>query len=128
MIGALIAVITTLAAVVAYLFKRYERRDDRREKAITEERKSMDAERASWAEERETLRADYETRNAALSAKYAEALREDHKAAIDHEDEVRADFAAIMERASQGAEKSSMALVDMLQKFYERFVGPRSRY
>lgn len=128
MIGALVAVIATLATVVAYLFKRYERRDDRREKAIVEERKSMDAERASWAEERESLRADYEARCATLSAKYAEALREDHRAAIDHEDEVRADFAAIMDRAAQSAEKSGLALVDMLQKFYERFVGPRSRY
>lgn len=135
MIGALVAVVVTLASVVAYLFKRYERRDDKRERAIVEERKAMDAERASWANERqkwnterEALRADYEERCAELSAKYAEALREDHRSAVEHEDEVRADFAAIMDRVAQEAGKSSTALVDMLQKFYERFVGPRPRY
>lgn len=128
MIGALAAVIGTLATVVAYLFKRYERRDDRREKMITDERKAMDKERADWAVERERLRAEYEERANELSVQYANALREEHKLARDHEDAVREDFAAIMERVSQEASKSSNALVDMLQKFYERFVGPRSRY
>lgn len=128
MIGALVAVIATLATVVAYLFKRYERRDDRREKAITDERKAMDKERAEWAVERERLRAEYEEGKSELSEKYAAALREEHKQARDHEDEVRADFAAIMERVAAEAAKSGTALVEMLQKFYERFVGPRSRY
>lgn len=135
MIGALVAVVVTLATVVAYLFKRYERRDDRRERAIVEERKAMDAERAAWAierqkwnAEREALRADFEEKHAELSARYAAALRDDHRAAIEHEDEVRADFAAIMDRVAQEAGKSSQALVDMLQKFHDRFVGPRSRY
>lgn len=128
MIGALAAVVVTLASVVAYLFKRYERRDDKREKAIVDERAAMDRERASWAVERERLRADYEARNAELSETYATALRQEHKDARDHEDEVRADFAAIMERVEAEASQSSRALVDMLQKFYERFVGPRARY
>lgn len=128
MIGALAAVIGTLATVVAYLFKRYERRDDRRERAVVEERKAMDKERADWAREREELRADFEARNAKLSEKYADAMRTMLNDARDHEDEVRQEFAAVMEHVSAKADKASLALVDMLQKFYERFVGPRSRY
>jgi hypothetical protein len=128
MIGALAAVIITLAGVVAYLFKRYERRDDRREKAIVEERKTMDEERAAWAIEREKLRGDFEAKHAELSDDFANALREEHKLARDHEDEIRAEFAAIMERVATESGKSATALVEMLQKFYDRFVGPRTRY
>lgn len=124
----MVAVIATLASVVAYLFKRYERRDDRREKLIAEEREAMDKERATWALEREKLRADHETKRAELSDEYANALREEHKLARDHEDEVRAEFAGMMERVAAEAAKSSSALVEMLQKFYDRFVGPRRNY
>lgn len=128
MIAALVAVITTLAGVVAYLFKRYERRDDRREKAMAEEREKMATERAKWALEREQLRADFSAKHAELSDDYATGLREERKTSMDHEDEIRAEFAAIMERVATEAGKSSAALVEMLQKFYDRFVGPQRRY
>lgn len=141
-IAAFITAVATLAGVVAYLFKRYERRDDRREKAIAEERRAMDAERASWAKERETwkaeretwetereeIRADYEANARQLSERYAQALREEHKIALDREDAVRAEFATIMANVEAQAAKASQALVEILNKFYDRFVGPRSRY
>ena len=47
---------------------------------------------------------------------------------LEHEDEVRKDFAEIMERVAAENSKSNDALVAMLNKFYERFVGPRAHY
>lgn len=128
MIAALVGVIATLASVVAYLFKRYERRDDKREKLMAEERKAIEAERATWALEREKLRGDFEEARAELAEQFAKDLRATYVAAQQREDAARVHFAEILERVEAKAQESAKSLVEMLKKFYDRFVGPRARY
>lgn len=134
----LVSAIGTLGGVIVYMFKRYERREDRRDKAITEERAAMNAERTQWKIDREkmaaehdaeleTARAEYEAARAQLAQRFSDALRDEIKTARAHEDAVREEFATIIERIDAQATEASKALVEMLQKFYDRFVGPRSR-
>lgn len=100
--------------------------------------KAREKERGDWAIEREALRgelavereqirADYERKHREAVESFAQALREEHAENRRHEDLVRKEFADLMEQVSSEASKSSQALVDMLQKFYDRLVGPKRR-
>ncbi|MGH7176516.1 MAG: hypothetical protein ACREJC_03960 [Tepidisphaeraceae bacterium] len=83
--------------------------------------------RNDWAIEREQLRADYERKYREVADGYTHALRAEHVENRQHEDLVRKEFAELMEQVSSEASKSSQALVEILQKFYDRFVGPKRR-
>jgi hypothetical protein len=144
--GLLITAVSVLAGVIAYLFKLYIAQS--KEKNATDI--SMAKERESWAQERlklvgdhalerqrimkeaevqeAALRADYEKRHREVIERYDGIARADSKRMLDHEDEVRKDFADIMERVSGEHTKANESLVAMLHKFYERFVGPRTHY
>lgn len=135
--------ITTLCGVIAFLFRLYLSRN----KEISKEQELMVKERGDWAIERAKLtsdlamerakmaadfelkevetRADYEKKFRELIERYDGIARRDSDNHRAHEDQVRKDFAEIMERVSAEAGKSSQALVQMLQKFYDRMVGPR---
>lgn len=143
--GAMVAVIGVLAGVVAYLFKLYQKR----ERVIAAERAKMGEERAQWmlaeqrrADERErfetALRAEYEQKHRELIEAHADTAREERQLARDHEERMRADFAAalgaarkdfgdIMERVSAEASQAAAQLSNVLDRFYDRFVGPRRR-
>lgn len=120
------------AGVIVYLFKLYNGRmvtsleERRKDTAAMEiERKDWAVERAGWEEDKEKLRADFERRlreHVEMMAREYRAERETNRA---HEDQVRKEFADMLEGISNEAAKSSTALVQMLDKFYERFVGPR---
>ena len=95
----------------------------------------MEKERGQWAIEREALRTEYERKHRELVESYAEtarkereactqALREERDSNRAHEDLVRKEFADLMERVAIESGKASQAIVDMMQKFYDRFVGP----
>lgn len=119
------------AGVIVYLFKFYTRRERRWEferKAFAEERKAFAVKEASWDDEREKerlrIRGEYEEKHRELVEKYSDDVREEREANRVHEDAVRREFSEAMEAISEKASASSQALVEMLQKFYDRFVGP----
>jgi flagellar biosynthesis/type III secretory pathway M-ring protein FliF/YscJ len=101
--------------------------------------KEMEKERAQWNVERATLRTEYERKHRELVESYAETMREERESCAqalreerdsnrEHEDLARKEFADLMERVAVESGKASQAVVDMMQKFYDRFVGPtRSR-
>jgi hypothetical protein len=132
--GIFIAAIVALAGVVAYLFKlnneRINKNEDGRKEldgTIADERKDVAVEREKWNLERERLRADYEAKNRELAEKYAKDLRASYEDNREHEDGVRKEFAEMMEVIATKAGESSQAIVTMLDKFYDRFIGPRRR-
>lgn len=118
--GVLGVVALAFAWAIIKLFKTI-RDDQAATKAATE---AMAAERAKWAVERESIRTEFERKHRELVEQYAEAAREERDVHRAHEDQVRKDFADIMERVASESGRSSQALVDMMEKFYTRFVGP----
>lgn len=86
--------------------------------------KAMEEERKQWAVEREALRTEYERKHRELVERYAATAREERDSNREHEDLVRKEFADLMEQVATESGKASQALVDMMQKFYDRFVGP----
>jgi hypothetical protein len=121
--GAIGVMLVVFGLVIRYLFKRYERR----EVLIGRERVAMAAEREAWNTQKETLRAEYEKSLRTQIETFLAEARAERVTNREHEDLARAEFAEIIERISAEASRSSTALVEMLQKFYDRFVGPRSR-
>jgi len=101
-------------------------------KAITEERTSWTAERIRIVETNDTklaeLRAEYEEKHREILEHYQNALKEDRDAMREREDQIRHEFDELMETVSARAHDSSKAIVEILNKFYDRFVGPRPRY
>ncbi len=74
------------------------------------------------------LRSEYERKHRDVVDQYAQLARNERRENREHEDRAREEFSEIMEKVSADATRSSDALVNMLQKFYERFVGPGRRY
>jgi len=93
-------------------------------KTIRADAKTQADERDKWAIERETAHVEHERKLREVVENYAQALREERDGNRAHEDEVRREFAELMERVSTETGKASDALVTMLQKFYDRLVGP----
>jgi len=86
--------------------------------------KAMVKERGEWAVEREAMRTEYERKHRELVEWYAESVSEEREANRAHEELVRKEFAELMERVAAENGRSAQALVDMMQTFYDRFVGP----
>ncbi len=118
--GVLGIVALAFALAIIHLFKAM-RADYAASKA---DAKAMEQERGKWSAEREALRAEYERKHRELVEQYAENLREERDGNREHEDLARKEFAELMERVAAESGRSSQALVDMMQKFYDRFVGP----
>jgi ABC-type anion transport system duplicated permease subunit len=101
------------------------------EKAMEKERGQWALEREAlqkqWALEREALRTEYERKHREVVESYADAARDERESNRVHEDLVRKEFSDVMERVAAEGGRASQALVDMMQKFYDRFVGPASR-
>lgn len=133
--GAVGVIALVFAIAIVILWRHLLRREDR----LDGERELMVKERASW-EAREIqiraegdakllkLREEFQAKSTALTEKFAQDLRALFEAQQRREDAARREFAEIMEDVSKQATESSQALVTMLQKFYDRFVGPRRGY
>lgn len=131
-VGALVATIVALAGVITFLF----RRSDKRDLTIEEERSKIIEERASWITDREKigaareldreeLRAEFEEKHRVLVEHYLQQARADREADREHALTMQKEYAEIMETVSGEMGKSSQALVEVLTKFHDRFVGPR---
>jgi hypothetical protein len=134
LIGVLVIAVMALAGVITHLY----RRGERRQKAIDKERAQLEADRAGWDAERAKLEAAFqeqlrhaadayadETRQQAED--FAKTLREMRIENAASEASIRHEFIEVIEQISAGAEKSADAIRTVLQKFLDRFVGPRSR-
>ena len=124
----IIAAVIALATVIGYLFKllinKLERGNDEKLVLIA----GRDAERTEWAKEREGIRADFEEKLREVAEEYALNMKAIHDDARKHEDEVRREFADLMDQVTAKAGEQSQSIVAVLDKFYDRFVGPRPRY
>jgi len=117
-----------LIGAVVYLFKDGRARDRRyasQRRAWGEERAKLIADHKT---ELEALRADYEAKHRELVEHFAQEVRADRDASRGHEDEARREFAELMERISTRQAEASQQIVTVFEKFYGRFVGPRTRY
>ena len=89
--------------------------------------KAMEEERGKWRTEREALRTEYERKHRELVESFAQAVREERDTNRAHEDQVRKEFAELMERIATESGRASQALVAAMEKFYDRLVGPTAR-
>jgi len=116
-------VASIFALVIVVLFKQL--RDEA--KARIEDHKKHAEEQAKALVRDEALRGEYERKHREIVESYAQALREERESNREREDLVRREFAELMETVSAKAAESSDAVVTVLSKFYDRFVGPRDR-
>jgi len=127
-----IAMITTLTGVIAYLFKHFvtERKTAASERGrLIEE---MAKERQEWAVDRvrlemqgRELRIEFETKHRELIERHADALRQLYEDAREHETLARREYAANMEVVAEKAREAQDKVGTVLDKLYNRYVGGR---
>jgi flagellar biosynthesis/type III secretory pathway M-ring protein FliF/YscJ len=121
--GVLGVIALAFAYAIIHLFKAL--RADAAERLAAE--RAMEKERSTWATEREEIRTEFEEKHRVLVEDYNKKSAAEREENRRHEDQVRKEFAEIMERVAEESSKSSDAVVEILRKFYDRFVGPSSR-
>ncbi len=139
LLGAFALAIIVLAGVITYLWRFYQGRMAKAAKAqLAAEREHAD-ERQQWALERQRLTEDKdgiikmrEELEAALRAEYEERQRrfiqDVYAQAREDQREARKDFAEIMAVVQREATAQAEKLTVVLDKFYDRYVGPRRTY
>jgi flagellar biosynthesis GTPase FlhF len=128
--GVLGVVALVFAWAIVHLFKvgrldkekmETERKDMEAERKATAVER--EAERKAWAVEREQLKTEYERKHREIVEDYSERLEKERDSNRTHEDLMRTEFAEMMEQVAKESGQSAQALVDMMQKFLDRFVG-----
>lgn len=138
LITVLIVAITTLAGVIAYLWKHYQSRLDEINKVnniadagVYQERLGWTAERVRLGQAQEDfeirLRLEFEAKHRLVVEDCAKRVAEAVQAARDREDAVRREFADNMGTIATKMESGQAKLALVLDKFYDRYVSPRSR-
>lgn len=138
LVGILVAAVVALAGVVAYLFKHYSVKvtaaDDARARQAQEcalERQQWAVERQKYDEQRDDLetklRLEYETKHRVILEHHIKMMADLHEAARVHDNEARREFAELMSTVADKAQESQEKLAGVMEKFYARYVGPRSR-
>lgn len=114
-----------LALVVRHLYSRLNKKDDE----FAAERRAWDAERIksdhAHEMEMEKLRTSFERSLKENAEAYAKTVREDRADSRAREDMVRKEFSDLMETIATKAAESSDATKQVLDKIYQRFIGPR---
>lgn len=142
-VGLLIAAIVVLAGVITFLFKLYVDRNKDTEAALQKKDGEIAAERITFAKDRteweaqlekersdgelheEKLRADHEKHLKEKAESYACELVEMSDKFMAREDAMRKEFGDRVERISAEASRAASEQSKVLEKIYERFVGPR---
>lgn len=123
--GVLGVVALAFAYAIIHLFRELRVEAKRNEEAT----RLIAKERAEWQVQAAKLDADYERRVRELAEQHIRLLADERKINREHEDELRREFAEILEKAEAEQTKTADKLIEMLQKFYDRLVGPsRGRY
>lgn len=139
LIGALALAVTALAGVIVYLWRFYQGRMAKASKAQLAQAEKHAEERQQWALERQRLlqtdddlmrmREELETRlRAEFEEKHRRVVDDVYRQAREDMREARKDFAEIMGAVQSEASKSSEKLAAVMDKFYDRYVGPRRTY
>jgi hypothetical protein len=137
LVSALFIAIGVLAGVVGYLFRHYQARTAIIEKERSTSDQSQALERKTWEAERLRLdgardkfelevRAEYETKHRIVLEQQVKMLASLHEAAREHENVARREFAETMEMVANKGVEASERVATVLDKFYDRFVAPRT--
>lgn len=127
LIAILLTAVAALAGTVAYLFKHHTTKQDEAAKerlAWALERQKFDTAREDYEA---ALRLEYETKHRVILEDHIKMMTALHDDAREHEDLVRREFAQLMETVAARAASSQDKVAQVLDKMYDRYVGPRSR-
>jgi hypothetical protein len=114
----LIIAIVALAGAIVILWRYYALELKTLNAERLKERELWAEERERWVGERERIRAEYDKR-------YILELERLHKEGREHEATVRREYAENMEIVAAKAEESNGKVAAVLDKIYNRFIGPR---
>lgn len=99
-----------------------------RENKMIAEREAMIKERKDWELQEAKIRLECQERINAAQKMQLEQILALQVSAQKREDDVRKEFADMMEIVETKGAEANAAVAAVMQKFYERFVGPRPRY
>lgn len=117
-------------------------RGEKRQAAFEGDRKGWDVERTKMLADqitermkltaeleklRSDLRAEYEEKHRELVEGFTREMRAERDQNRAHEDEVRKEFAELMEDVAEKISTGTAGIATVLEKFYVRFVSPRAR-
>ena len=123
----LIIAVVSLATVVAFLFKYYAKRQADSELLYRRREEEIFQERLTWTREREAIRTEFEMKHRTMLEGQVKMMAELHEESREHENTARREFAENMELVASKASEASEKIAAVLDKFYDRFVGPRRR-
>ena len=84
-------------------------------------------ERGEYQRQMADMRAEYERKHREIADQYASELRKVHDESREHEDRVRKEFADMLGTIANDYTRSMGEITRVLDKIYDRFVGPRAR-
>jgi hypothetical protein len=124
--------ITTLAGVIAYLFRYYSGRQANIEEQRLKREDEHARERTTWVLERaelknynDDLRAEFEAKFRANSERHAETVRTLYDVGRDHENAARREYLQNMEVVAAKAAEANDKIGAVLEKALERSLGNR---
>jgi biopolymer transport protein ExbB/TolQ len=127
-----IIAITTLAGVIAYLFRYYSGRQATAEEQRLKREDEHAHERTAWALERaelksynDDLRAEYEAKFRAAVDRHAETVRALYDVGREHENAARREYLQNMEIVAAKAAEANDKIGAVLEKALERSLGAR---
>ena len=126
-VSILVIAVTALATVVAFLFKYYSGRQAAAELLYRVREEEITKERITWARELKAIRTEFEMKHRAMLEGQVKIMADLHEEAREHENMARREFAENMELVASKASEASEKIAAVLDKFYDRFVGPRRR-
>lgn len=115
-----------LVGVIA-LFKMYVSRIDRADETHRKLNEEHIRERGEWTRQMAEMRADYEIKHRQVADQYAAELRKHYEDNREHEDAVRKAYSDNLNAIAGDYTQSLAQITRVLDKLYERFVGPRAR-
>lgn len=112
---------------VVSLFRLYVKRIDRADDTHRKTTEDHLKERADWIRQQAEMRAEYERKHRENAEQYAADLRQCYDDSRTHEDSIRKEFGDMLNTMENDQSKSMADIARVLDKLYERFVGPRAR-
>lgn len=123
--GILGVAVLVFGLVIKHLYNRLSRQEidfAAERKALHEERLKIDA---AHDVELASMRASFEEKLRKNAEDHTEAVRADMHESRSREDAIRREFSELMEAIAIKASEASDATRQVLDKIYERFIGPR---
>lgn len=109
------------------LFRLYVRRIDRFDETHRKTTEDHLKERADQQRLLADTRAEYERKHREIAEQYATEIRKIYEDSRSHEDLVRKQFSDMLTSLASDQTRSMGEIARVMDKIYERFVGPRAR-